>query len=655
MAHARSPEPIVGDNVANDVVDSGEDANGFAKCEEVDQKDVSGLANEREDSVQRLARDSKDMYESLHDSLADLHTKVNKLLLHAAPKIDAQEPHKNSKAAAARAVSTGSNVSMSATGSWNVGEQVLINGSASTSHSQQLATASRGLWSEHTPEIDSRDIERKLKHAGTGFGSLNPNRKSRETQVHIAAAMNAQSVQLEMCRLLEERDRLSRFVLSGRFDQISALLVLSNSLFLGVQIEFAFTNETFDSVLYVDIVFCVLFLIELLLRVYAFGCRGFFTGYDRHWNWFDLAIVGLTTIDVLVSIVLSDSNISLLSNISILRTLRILRITRVLRIIRVMKFFKELRVMISAIASTLKVACWALALLVMAMYIFGTAIASLVAERIVFIENSEESDDAGLRHYFGSLAKTLFTLFMAVAGGIDWEAAYGPLVRVGVFAQSIFLSYILFASFCVMNVIIGIFCQNATEAFESDKEKVIEDQLRGKKKYVDSLVDLFQHIDKDDSNHVSLEEFERGIDDFRMQAILRTLDIERRDALALFEMLDMDSSGDVNIEEFISGCINFRGMAKAVQVEKIAVDCRIVARQVAALQDAVITCSHALADIPAQIARTFTASTAHASQAKYQGKMSSQAKPAEAKPTSDDSMQNISDTSSVAKHVRMIL
>merc|ERR1712232_490076 len=143
---------------------------------------------------------------------------------------------------------------------------------------------------------------------------------------------------------------------------------------------------------------------------------------------------------------------------------------------------------------------------------------------------------------------------------------YFALAEASWLAAAIYLLYILFAQFCVMNVIIGIFCHNAMEAFETDKEKVVEARLKAKKTYVDSLVDLFHEFDEDGSNQISKQEFEQGLGQPRMQAVLKTLDIEKRDATALFDML-ADASGDVNLEDFVTGCINLRGTANAIQVE----------------------------------------------------------------------------------------
>jgi len=401
----------------------------------------------------------------------------------------------------------------------------------------------------------------------------NRNTERLYTNVMLKAQVKSQSQ-------AEATNAVSRFVRSSRFDQFSAFLVLSNAVLIGMQVNYSFDDNEPDWIRLVDYLYVLVFVVELLLRAYAFGILGFFwASEDASWNWFDFAIVSLSTLDALATF--ANYQETVLKNISILRTLRVLRITRVLRIIRVVKFFKELRVMILAIGSTLKVACWALVLLLLAIYIFGTSIAYLVAEFIIL--NSGRVDEELLLR-FGSLQLSLLSLFMSVAGGFDWDMAYQPLANIGWPPVIVFITYILFASFCVMNVIIGIFCQNASEAFEQDRDKVIEAQLNTKKKYVEILIEMFEQFDKDHNWQISAEEFEDGLEDPRMQAVLRTLDIERRDAYDLFDMLDSDASGDVSIDEFVSGCIKFRGGAKAVQVEKIAKDGRMLARKVAHME-----------------------------------------------------------------------
>jgi len=163
---------------------------------------------------------------------------------------------------------------------------------------------------------------------------------------------------------------------------------------------------------------------------------------------------------------------------------------------------------------------------------------------------------------------------MSVGGGIDWESAYRPLAEVGAFPATVYLFFILFASFCVMNVIIGIFCQNAMEAFEQDKEQIQDNAMKERKMHVATLKELFAKWDHGGDGEISKDEFEAHLEDPNMHALLRRLDIDRRDALTLFSLLDGDGSGGLDVDEFICGCITFKGAAKAIQIEKTALELR---------------------------------------------------------------------------------
>jgi voltage-gated sodium channel len=396
---------------------------------------------------------------------------------------------------------------------------------------------------------------------------------SRKSQASKRSSLQECMDTVKVKQEIEPTSRLQELVHSNYFDQASALLLSSNALFIGVQVQFSYEEHTPYAVDIIDYAYCFFFIVELALRFLAFGCRGFFCGPDQSWNIFDFMIVALSTFDTGLSIIFRGRT-SPLGNVSLLRIIRMVRITRVLRVIRVMKFFKDLRVMIAAIASTLKTACWALILLLMAMYIFGIAIAQLTAEYLAGLKDEGRplNDDAPLIVYFGSLWKAIFTLFMSIAGGIDWADAYMPVTEVGVFPATVYIFFIMFASFCVMNVIIGIFCQNATEAFERDKDNFVEHAMNERKMHVETLKELFAKWETDGDGEISKEEFAVHLEDPKMHGLLKMLDIERRDALALFSLLDADGSGGLDVDEFICGCITFKGAAKAIHIEQTALE-----------------------------------------------------------------------------------
>jgi hypothetical protein len=235
---------------------------------------------------------------------------------------------------------------------------------------------------------------------------------------------------------------------------------------------------------------------------------------------------------------------------------------------RVMRFFKDLRVMIAAIASTLKTAVWAMLLLAATMYMFGIGIAQLVVTKMKELWSDGNEIEEDLQHYWGSLSSCIFSLFMSIVGGVDWESAYRPLTTTGAIAPFLFLSYFLFAYFCVMNVIIGIFCQTAIETYAMDTENVMAAQLHEREHFHKTLKNIFAMWDTKYEGFCTRDEFERNINDPNLAKLLRSMDVDTRDAVTMYRMLDVSGNGNLDTDVFIQGCICLRGAAKAVHLER---------------------------------------------------------------------------------------
>lgn len=346
------------------------------------------------------------------------------------------------------------------------------------------------------------------------------------------------------------------------------MLVL-NAAFIGVQVEAGFQDEEYPAITAIDVSFCVLFSIELILRMYAHGVVDFFTDpAERLWNSFDSFVVGISTGDLIISTATSGES-TFLSNISLLRVTRVVRLIRVVRMIRVMKFFQDFRILLAAIISTIKTASFALALITFLMYMFGVAIAQLTSEHMIRLQREGDVSDPELRLYFGSVGASMLSLFMTITGGIDWKDAYFPLSQVSAAACLVFLIYISLMTLCIMNVLFGIFCQCALDAASLDREQVVSLQMAERKRFVEELTGLFARWDYQDSGNCTLAEFKHHLEDEETQALLSSLQIPARDAVMLFELLDADGSGTVDLDEFVTGCITLRGEAKAVHMEKL--------------------------------------------------------------------------------------
>jgi len=219
----------------------------------------------------------------------------------------------------------------------------------------------------------------------------------------------------------------------------------------------------------------------------------------------------------------------------------------------------------------------AIALLVLLIYVFtilintgvwhyyeqvdaGLGITGLVSYDPQFSTHTEQ-----VQRYYGSIAKTMATLFESITGG-DWTVMAEPVCQLSWTFYAIWYSYTGFVTFGLLNVFTGIFVESATHAANADREIVMQAQMEEESSYLNQIRVIFKRVDADNSGNMTETElvylFEQ--EDFKEQ--MQYLGIHPTEAAGLFKLLDDDQSGSVSIEEFLSGCIRLKGQAKAVDM-----------------------------------------------------------------------------------------
>lgn len=355
-----------------------------------------------------------------------------------------------------------------------------------------------------------------------------------------------------------------------------AAFTLLSAFVVGFQVEEAAqhaTDATYQPNLVVTLINHALtlgFTGELLLRIYAFG-RAFVCSEDWQWNFLDVIIVSASLIELLLDTVAwttIDTGEARFGDLSIIKAMRVVRILRLVRVFRVVRFFRSLRVLISSIIHTLRSVIWALTLLTLIMYTFAILFTYCYTDFVHNNPNNLEDADR-LRRYFGSVPLSILNLFAAISDGISWTLMSAPLYDAGWLWLSLFVSYIALATFAVLNVVTGVFCQNAIESASLDQEMVIEAQLKSKKMYTDQVRTLFHLMDEDQSGELSAHAFEEHINEPQVAAYFRALDMDLNNAWKLFTLLDPDNSGTIDLTEFVEGCLKLRGPATRLDIEMV--------------------------------------------------------------------------------------
>lgn len=255
----------------------------------------------------------------------------------------------------------------------------------------------------------------------------------------------------------------------------------------------------------------------------------------------------------------------ILGKFSMLRIIRLLRVVRTSRTIRMGRFVRELRLMVYSLAGAMKTLGWAVVLIAIIIAIFGVYFTDGAVVHLEHHRTQVEANQA-LRMRFGALSSASLSLYMGMSGGVDWTElweALGPLPAEYKFALLMFVTFSILA---LLNVITAVFVETAMQRSQNDRELLVQQELEQKVEFVDTLQRVFEELDANGSGSLTMEEFERQIQDEHILTYLSTLEIEVDQVRMLLPLLDLDRNGEVDIDEFINGCIRLKGGARSLDV-----------------------------------------------------------------------------------------
>eukprot|EP00971_Amphidinium_carterae_P078212 1547489-Amphidinium_carterae.1 len=126
-----------------------------------------------------------------------------------------------------------------------------------------------------------------------------------------------------------------------------------------------------------------------------------------------------------------------------------------------------------------------------------------LVEYHVRVNPAELERDVATRHdlyeYYGTLGSSLLTLFMSISGGADWSDLVEPLTQFSKAYVLIYVLYVSFVVFGVMNVLTAIFVESASQISAIDQDLAIQEQLRKDRTTISTIKAMFYEADTDSS------------------------------------------------------------------------------------------------------------------------------------------------------------
>eukprot|EP00929_Paragymnodinium_shiwhaense_P042264 TRINITY_DN21893_c0_g1_i1.p1 TRINITY_DN21893_c0_g1~~TRINITY_DN21893_c0_g1_i1.p1 ORF type:complete len:726 (-),score=123.69 TRINITY_DN21893_c0_g1_i1:344-2521(-) len=379
------------------------------------------------------------------------------------------------------------------------------------------------------------------------------------------------------------------------FDIVVFSVILINAASIGIQVDMSLTSrDTSESLTFqmLEKCFAFFFTFEILLRWVAEGHTFFFKTANPKfaWNVFDTCLVFSGLVEEMIgSIIQSKPEVSA----NVLRLFRILRLVRIIRVVRVLNFFKDLRIMVSGILNSIQPMMWALLILLFTMYVFAVGLMQFVSEEVEAravdpsLAKTTESEFKTMMTLYGSLPASLDTLYQTISGGIDWGNASRPLKSVNSALGLAFPLYISFSVLCVLNIVTGVFVENAKNITSQDHDMVLMEEIEHRKGWFEEVRQLFEDADEEQNGLISKADFSEKIRDLSMQARFRKLgvNVESYSAQGLFSLLDFDADGFLNLDEFAIALRQVHGPARSIDLARVNYEMHLIRGDLMALAD----------------------------------------------------------------------
>ncbi|CAE7397036.1 unnamed protein product [Symbiodinium sp. CCMP2456] len=349
-------------------------------------------------------------------------------------------------------------------------------------------------------------------------------------------------------------------------EPLIALIIIANGISIGIQTDPMY--EGWPYWMYVELGFVVLLSIENLTRTAVLGCRDFWCGAEKGWNWFDSFVTAIGIADVSWQLLATDSPD--IAGTLLLRCFRLVRLARVVRVFR-LKIMSDLRLMVRGLVAGI----WTLALAFCLLF----AVLYLIAGLASFtIGRDSRMADLGMEDLFYNIPWSMFTAFRCFIG--DCNTMTGePIMLVlaeqfgVVFVFGYVCSYMLVAM-GIFNVILAVYVDITMRAAKENDAVTAEQYNRESIRIARATRELLKkfaaayhvfHVIEDHAADISRLEISHGatlftddeihddvaitkelfflvIQDPAVQALMDELDLPPNRA-QLFEVIDSDGSG----------------------------------------------------------------------------------------------------------------
>ncbi|MDG6894200.1 ion transporter [Volucribacter amazonae] len=230
---------------------------------------------------------------------------------------------------------------------------------------------------------------------------------------------------------------LNTFVRGKFFHDFILTVIIVNAAVIGLSTYPTIEKNYNDLLTALNRICTIIFVIEFILRIYTYKMRFF----KRRWDIFDLIVV-------IISLV-PETSVA-----SVFRFLRIIRILRLISIIPQIQFITQ--VLLKTLSSIFSVGI----LLMVVYYVYAVIVTNLYAH--------------DFPELFGTINESYYTLFQMMTFDSWSSGIVRPVMQHHPYSWIVFISFIIIATYIVLNIVIGIIVDCINEIKGNEEKEVCE-------------------------------------------------------------------------------------------------------------------------------------------------------------------------------------
>lgn len=182
------------------------------------------------------------------------------------------------------------------------------------------------------------------------------------------------------------------------------------------------------------------------------------------------------------------------------------------------------------------------------------------------LQDGEVPNPEAVLEQFGSVELAMLSLYASITGGDDWNNYYTTLLGTGEVSAALFIFFIAFMQIAVLNILTGIFVEQAMKSAQPDRDSVAASFRWREVMEAEDLRSECRQIDKDGDGFITLAELADFLETGKFRHFLQSHDIDVRDEEVFFELLRSHEGETMSIDEFVEECMKLKGAATSLDL-----------------------------------------------------------------------------------------